>query len=87
VLVLNDTSEEVILDTDKTNPFRRVDGYTADLRYAPENRTWTNHRANTPPPLTFNGESYDVVAINKSEVVLKAKSNQKKWSIPYNGPD
>jgi len=88
VLVLNDTGEEVVLTNDKTNSFRRVDGYTADLKYGPENRILgTNHRANTPPPLTFNGETYDIVAINKNEVILKAKSNQKKWSIPYNGPD
>jgi len=87
VLVLNENGEEAVLNTDKTNPYRRVDGYTADLKYAPESRAWPGCRANTPPPLTFNGESYDVVAINKNEVILKAKSNQKKWSIPYNGPD
>jgi hypothetical protein len=88
VVVLNDTGEEAVLTTDKTNPFRRVDGYTADLKYGPENRILgTNRRANTPPPLTFNGETYDIVAINKNEVILKARSNQKKWSIPYNGPD
>jgi hypothetical protein len=87
VVVLNDSGEEAVLPTEKTNAFRRVDGYTADLKYGPEMRTWANKRVNTPPPLTFNGESYDIVAINKNEVVLKAKSNQKKWSIPYNSPD
>jgi len=87
VLVLNDTGEEALLSTEKTNVFRRVDGYTADLKYGPESRTWSSLRANTPPALTFNGESYDIVDIKKNEVVLKAKSNQKKWSIPYNGPD
>ncbi len=88
VLVLNDTGEEAVLSTDKSTPFRRVNGYTADLKYGPENRILgINRRANTPPPLTFNGESYDIVAIKKNEVTLQAKSNQKKWSIPYNGPD
>ncbi len=87
VVVLNDTGEEAVLNTDKSNPYRRVDGYTADLKYGPENKTFANRRANTPPELKFNGESYDIVAINKKEVVLKAKSNQKKWTIPYNGPD
>jgi hypothetical protein len=87
VVVLNDTGEEAVLSTEKTNAFRRVDGYTADLKYPPENRMFTGRRANTPPPLLFNGESYDIVAINKNEVVLRAKSNQKKWSIPYNSPD
>jgi hypothetical protein len=88
VVVLNETGEEAVLNTDKSNPYRRVDGYTADLRYGPENRVLaTNRRANTPPAINFNGDSYDIVAINKSEVILRAKSNQKKWTIPYNGPD
>jgi hypothetical protein len=92
VVVLNDTGEEAVLTTDRSNPFRRVDGYTADLKYGPENRTWINHRANiprpgTPPALSFSGEGYDIVAVNKNEVILKARSNAKKWSIPYNGPD
>ena len=87
VLVLNANGDEAVLNTDKTNPYRRVNGYTADLKYPPENRSWPACRAHTPPPLTFNGETYDLVAINKNEVILKARSNQKKWSIPYNGPD
>jgi hypothetical protein len=87
LLVLNDTGEEALLNTDKTNPFRRVDGYTADLKYAPENLTWANRRTNSTPAIIFNGETYDIVGINKSEVTLKAKSNQKKWAVPYNSPD
>ena len=87
VLVLNDTGEEAVLTTDKTNSFRRVNGYTADLKYRPENRILAPTAAPIPLlPLLFNGETYDIVAINKNEVILKAKSNQKKWSIPYNGP-
>jgi hypothetical protein len=87
VLVLNDTGEEAVVTTNKSNPFRRVDGYMADLKYGPETKSWPTRRVHSLPPLNFNGETYDIVAINKNEVVLKAKSNQKKWSIPYNGPD
>jgi hypothetical protein len=87
VLVLNDTGEEAVVSTDRTNIFRRIDAYTADLRYTPENRIWQNHRANTAPPLTFNGETYDVVNITKDEVVLRARTNQKKWSIPCHSLD
>jgi hypothetical protein len=69
----------------KEAPFDRVECYTADLKYAAqfENHTWNNKRANLPPPLAFNGEEYDIVSITDNEVVLKARSNGKKWSIPY----
>ena len=80
VLELNDTGERVVVSTNQ--PFRRVDGYMADLKYAPENKTWTKRRIGSE--LAFNGEDYKIVAINSNEVVLSAKSNQKKWTIKQN---
>jgi hypothetical protein len=52
-----------------------------DLRYAPESKTWNARRVDAP--LAFNGENYNIVAITENEVVLSAKSNQKKWTIKY----
>lgn len=63
----------------KDQGFRRVDGYTADLKYDPERRTWRNQRVGMT--INFGGEDYNIVAINENEVVLSAKSNQKKWTI------
>ena len=63
--------------------YKRIDGYTADLKYPPENKTWTGRRVGSPQ-LTFNGEEYNIVAITQNEVVLSAKSNQKKWTITFN---
>ena len=79
VLELNDTGQRVTVTKDQ--PFRRVDGYMVDLKYAPENKTWTNRRVGAS--LSFNGEEYNIVAITENEVVLSAKSNQKKWTIKY----
>jgi len=79
VLELNDTGQRVTVTKDQ--PFWRVDGYMVDLKYAPENRTWTNRRVGAS--LAFNGEEYNIVAITENEVVLSAKSNQKKWTIKY----
>ncbi len=89
VVVLNDTGQEVALSNEKTNVFRRVDGYTADLKYGPDSRlAWANRRANQGPPLSFGGEDYDIVSITRGEVVLRAKSNGKKWTIvPESSPD
>ncbi len=77
VLQLNDTGEQAVISKDK--PFNRIDGYMADVRYQPENKTWRAQRVNAP--LFFNNEEYTIVAINQNEVVLSAKSNGKKWTI------
>jgi len=69
----NETSEQAQIAKDK--PFRRVDGYLADLRYPPENRTWTARREGDK--ITFGGEEYNIVAINENEVVLSARSGKK----------
>ena len=79
VLELNDTAQRATVAKDQ--PFRRVDGYVVDLKYAPEAKTWTNRRVGAS--LAFNGEDYNIVAITENEVVLSAKSNQKKWTIKY----
>jgi len=80
ILEMNDTGERVSLAKEK--PFKRVDGYTADLKYEPEKKTWPGRRVGTP--ITFGGEDYIIVAISRNEVVLSAKSNQKKWTVPVN---
>ena len=84
VLELNDTGERV--EVKKGVPFRQVDGYTADLKYDPERKTWAGVRVGVPPkpPLIVAGEEYNIVAITKNEIVLSAKQNNKKTSIPYN---
>lgn len=79
VVQLNDSGERAVITREQ--PFKRVDGYMADLRYDLEKKTWLNRRVNSQPPLVFNGEEYNIVAINQNEVVLSAKLNGKKWSI------
>lgn len=85
VLELADGGERITVSKD--NPFRRVAGYIADFRYPPENKTWPNQRvgAGLPgtPQILIAGEAYNVVAITKNEVVLSARSNNKKTPRPY----
>jgi hypothetical protein len=80
VLQLTDSGETVNLSRNK--PFRRVDAYLADLKYSPEGRNWEGQRVGDD--LKFAGDDYIIVAINQNEVVLSAKSNQKKITRPYN---
>jgi hypothetical protein len=90
VLELTDSGERAVVT--KEQPFKRVDGYMADLKYDPESRRWPNLRTGAggipgTAPITIEGESYIVVAINKNEVVLSAKSNNKKTSLPYSSSE
>ena len=78
-LILKDTGERAILSADK--PFRRVDGYVADLKYDIEKKTWQGQRINMV--LKFGGDEYKIVAINQDSVILSATSNQKKTTLPY----
>jgi hypothetical protein len=80
VLRLIDTGESATLSKDK--PFRRVDGYKADLKYSPEGKNWQDQRANDK--LKFGGDDYIIVAISENEVIISAKSNQKKTTLTYN---
>lgn len=70
-----------VIEVSKDKPFKRVDGYMVDLKYTLENRPpWLAQRVNST--LTFGGETYNIVAITKTEVVVLAKSNQKKTPVP-----
>lgn len=78
VLELADDGTEVIISKDK--PFSRVEGYLVDLKYDVEKKTWNSQRVGSE--LRFGNEVYNIVAITKSEIVVLAKSNQKKTPIP-----
>lgn len=82
VVELNDSGEKAVIT--KEQPYRRVDGYTADLHYDPEKKVWTHQRVGGH--LAFNGEEYNIVAVTQNEVVLSAKVNGKKWPIKAASP-
>jgi len=65
----------------KAKPFRRVDAYTADLTYAPDNLNFPELRVGSL--IRFGGEGYYIIGIDQHEVVLLAQSNQKRWTKTY----
>lgn len=73
VLELADADEPVTISRD--NSFKRIDGYMADLKYQPENKSWPNQRVGDK--LVFNGDEYNIVAITETEVVMSARSGKK----------
>jgi hypothetical protein len=76
-LRLVDTGQRVTVTKDK--PFQRVEGYTADLNYVPENKIFPNRRKTETSSVCFANECYKIVDIEESEVVLLQLSNQKQW--------
>jgi hypothetical protein len=79
-LQLTDSGETATIAPNK--PFRRVDAYMADLKYNPEGKSWQDQRVGDD--LKFAGDDYIIVAISKDQVVLSARSNQKKTTLTYN---
>jgi hypothetical protein len=76
-LELADTGEKITLTKDK--PYKRVEGHTADLRYPPENNKTFPPNRRVGDTIIFSGESYKIIDIKESEVVLSQQSNQKTW--------
>lgn len=77
------SGERMTITGDK--PFSRVDGYKADLTYPPENRNLGDRRVGDV--LTIAGEDYIIVAITPNEVVVSARSNNRRTTIRNNaGP-
>jgi hypothetical protein len=79
VLKVLDTGETATVTHDK--PFRRVDAYSADLRYDPEKKAFHGLRAGSK--VSFNGTDYQVADINQNELILEDQSNQKKTPLPF----
>lgn len=72
---LEDLDKQTTITHDQ--PFKLQEGYTVDLRYPPEGRNMANHRVGDV--ISFGGESYKIIDIKDSEVVLLQQSNQKQW--------
>jgi hypothetical protein len=63
-------------------PFSRVEGYRADLSYPPENKKFDGARVGDR--LVLANEDYIVVAISQNEVVVSARSNDRRTTIRTN---
>ena len=76
-LQLADNAGNVTVEKGKL--FQRIDGYTATLKYAPNNKTYANKRVRDK--LFFADDGHNIVAIGASEVVLSTASTSKRTTI------
>jgi hypothetical protein len=67
------------ITVEKGKLFQRIDGYTATLKYAPDNKTYANKRVRDK--LFFADDGHNIVAIGKREVVLSTASTSKRTTI------
>ena len=72
--------KQVTVSADK--PFTRVMGYKVDLNYPPEKRMITDRRAGDS--IILGDEVYNIVAITQNEVVISARSNNRRTFIRNN---
>jgi len=77
ILELADGTTKVSIAKDK--PYTQVEGYEAELKYTIDGKIFNNLRLNSP--IRFLGEDFIVVAITQNEVVVSARSNDKKYTV------
>jgi len=80
-LKILDSGETVTVATN--NPYKRVDGYQADLEYAPDMAVFTRKRVNDTLPLS--GETYKIIAITNNAVTVQGTKNIQPTPIPWSG--
>lgn len=76
---LNDGTKATVTPS---KPFTRVDGYHVDLFYPPEKQSFMNKRVGDR--FAVAGEDYIIVAITPNEVVVSARSNDRRTTIQKN---
>ena len=79
-LEINETSERIVVSNSKE--YVATNGYSAEISFPLEKRNWKEVRAKQP--LVFAGDTNIVVDINPSEVIIRAVSNEKTTTIPFN---
>jgi hypothetical protein len=79
ILELRETGERVSVTKEK--PFRRVDAYEADLKFAPTGQSFNKQRVGRA--IKLGSEDYNIVAINENEIVFSG-TNDKKYTVGRN---
>ena len=77
VVELLENSERVTLAKDQE--YKRVAGFTADLKYELENKSFTNKRQKDT--IEFGGEKYNIVDIKENEVTVAELKSGKRTTV------
>jgi hypothetical protein len=77
-LVLELADGKRLVSISKEKPYRQILGYSADLRYEPENKSWP--KARPGDKLTVDKATHKIIEITESEVVLSEDQPAKDQS-------
>jgi hypothetical protein len=69
----------VVVNISKEAPYKRVDGYTVDLRYPPEDKVFRDKRKGDA--IVVSGETNNIVAIYEDKVVLSANPTGERTTV------
>jgi len=83
-LELEITSQTNHVFVTKDQPFKQVDGYTADLKYDPEPELQGLSKKHVNDTITLNGEAYKIIYITNNAVRVLEPSTDKRTTIKYN---
>jgi len=81
VLELSDAEQPITIASN--SPYKRVEGYVAEMRYAAPQGSPISYKSRKGDVIRVGEEQYNVVDVAQNEVVLSAKSNNKKTTISY----
>lgn len=79
-VVLDLVESRKTVTVNKDQPYVEIAGYAADLRYEAETKSFLRQRAGQK--LTFGGSTYNIIAINPSDVTLEDSKTKKRTTIP-----
>ena len=80
VIELADSQETVSLK--KGQPYQKVDDYSADLKYPPENKSFSGKREGES--INFDGENHQIVNIGENEVSITEQTGN-QTTITWTG--
>jgi hypothetical protein len=80
-LEISDPDQMVWVTTNA--PFQQVDSYMADLKYEPEQHTFTKQKVNDS--ITLDGELYKIIEITNNLVRVQSIKNTKVTTVRWNG--
>lgn len=74
-----DLTNGVAVTVSRETPYKRIDGYTVDLRYPPEDKVFRDKRKGDV--IIVSGETNNIVAIYEDKVVLSANSTGERTTV------
>lgn len=78
-----DSANAITITREK--PYTRVSGYEADMTHERLGQNFKNIRARQPGGIRLGTQTYNIVAINGTEVTVQSNTSSERWTIRRQG--